>query len=451
VDEDHASEGDQASGLSKYDVDVSGGTVGAIGDNAFINYGTVIKIYGAAPPSLSSLVRVKDFEATIRARTAEFVGRRYVIDEIDADLGDISFPSGYIIVEGEPGIGKTSLLSKLVSDRGYVHHLNSVGLGIRSNEEFLRNVCAQLIIRFKLDIPVPDRISRDAGFLSRLLTLAAEEPANLPLVIAVDALDEVQANNRLTLPPSLPSGVFFLITTRYGHRGEIQVDRSRYIDLRDDDHRNLMDLRSYVVIRFRSNRAVMNDRVTGWHVSTCQFIRIVTRRSEGNFMYLWRVLDDIESGALSGATLDDIKHLPQGLNAYYARHWDAMRSRDGSLFRRYQQPVISILASVLEPVSIPQLLGWLVRLWADVFGPRKRPDSTQVNDVVHGWAEFLNVEEAADGEPRYRIYHATLIDWIHAQIGDTVYDGLIRDYDGLISDTALAKIEGFAQVSPSGV
>jgi hypothetical protein len=434
---------DEASAVRKYHVGVSGGRVGAIGDNAIVNYKTYIKIYEAAPRSVASLVRVKAFEDTIKARTAVFVGRRFVIDEIDAAFDDARFPSGYVIVEGEPGIGKTSLLSRLVSDRGYVHHLNSVTLGFRTNEQFLNNVCAQLIIRYNLDVDLPDRISRDPGYLPMLLQSAAAESKNLPLVIAVDALDEVQDKTPLTLPSTLPQGVFFLITTRYGHRNQINVDRARFIELRDDDRRNVMDLRTYVVVRYRLNKERFQQRVSAWDVGACEFIRIVTRRSEGNFMYLWRVLDDIESGALSRNTLDDIRRLPQGLTAYYADHWKAMRSRNETLFRNYQQPVISILSAVLEPVSVTQLFSWMARLWADVFGARKRPDPSRVTEVVRGWIEFLNVEEATDSEPRYRIYHATLIEWIHAEIGETRYDGLIRDYDGLISDAALAKIDGF--------
>jgi hypothetical protein len=422
---------------AKFKVDIAGGNVGAIGDNAFINYGTIIKVYGNAPPSLTSLLSTKAFEETIKARARSLVGRRFIFDAIDAWLSDPAFPSGYVVVDGEPGIGKTALLCKLIADRGYIHHLNSVALGIRTNDAFMRNVCAQLIIRFKLDQAIPEGFSKDAGFLSGLLTDAAKDPRNLPIVVAIDALDEADTDDPLLLPPSLPQGVHFLVTTRAGHPMPLVVDHSQYVHLRDDDRKNLQDARSYVLAQFRAERNVMEIRVGDWGVSVCEFVRILTQASEGNFMYLSYVLDDIRTGSISKDTIGSVNKLPGGLNNYYARVWQDMQSRDQDLFDHYQKPVICLLTTALEPVSVQTLFAWTRAVWSALFGGLGLPDPSKVSKVVHDWLEYLNVDDGGANGRRYRVYHASLRDWIRNE-------AQLALYHSFIGDVALAKIHGYS-------
>ena len=224
------------------------------------------------------------------------------------------------------------------------------------------------------------------------------------------------------------------MTTRTGHR-TIDVDQLRSIQLRDDDRRNLRDVRSFVVARFRDSRSVMLQRAADWGVSVCGLVRLLTVRSEGNFMYLSHVLDDVKSGALSKDTLDDVNKLPQGLNSYYERHWSVMRSADEPLFLRYQEPVICFLTTALEPVSIDDLLPWTRSRWSALFGGELL-QPLKLQDVVDEWKEFLNVDDPDAETPRYRVYHASLRDWISKKVRLSVYHEAI-------SDAALAKISGY--------
>ena len=52
-----------------------------------------------------------DFSSLIRERTEDFVGRRMLVQQISDAMDDPEFGSGYIIIQGEPGIGKTALLA----------------------------------------------------------------------------------------------------------------------------------------------------------------------------------------------------------------------------------------------------------------------------------------------------------------------------------------------------
>src|SRR5512136_1626640 len=144
-----------------------------------------IRAFRARPPELS-----RSFDSLIVERTRQFVGREFVFQALDAFLADPTQPSGYFIIKGEPGIGKSALMAHLVKSRGYIHHFNIALQAINKPRQFLKSVCAQLIARFALDHPEwPPDAEKDGAFLNQLLGEASEKlEKGERLVIAIDAL-----------------------------------------------------------------------------------------------------------------------------------------------------------------------------------------------------------------------------------------------------------------------
>ena len=425
-------------GSAKYDVEITGGKGAVVGD-----YATVFQVFTQASGPLASLIRTREFEALIEERTRDFVGRQFVFAAIDAVLKSDEFPSGYVVVQGEPGIGKTTLSAKLVKEYGCVHHFNIAAQGIRSPQAFLSNICAQLVVRYELDhAMLPAEATHDSGFLLRLLTEAVTDGQNTPLVVVVDALDEAEdvgidsRANRLFLPPTLPPGVFFVVTTRELHDYKLFVDARRDIFLNEDDPQNLADVRAYIRRVVDADDPQLAARIEGWDAPGEGFVEALAEKSEGNFMYLVHVLGDIRSGALTASNIDDVRRLPVGLRAYYRRHWTDMRSRDPEQFRRYQQPIVSLLATVREPVSAIELLDWTAEFWRRSGWDPAALDATAVKDVLDAWREFIHVDETEDGGPLYALYHASFRDFLQDEIGLAVYHETI-------GDLALAKLPGF--------
>jgi hypothetical protein len=422
----------------KYDVKVEGGKGAVVGD-----FATVIQVFREAPASLAAHIRTQEFTALIDERTRGFVGREYVFAAIDDAIAEDDFPSGYVVVQGEPGIGKTALIAQFVKERGAVHHFNVAPLGIRSAQAFLANVCAQLIVGYGLDhASLPSEATQDGGFLARLLSEVAADAENLPVVVAVDALDEAEdvalppGANRLFVPPTLPVGVYFVVSTREEADYRLFADPRRDLYLRDDDPRNLEDVRTYIRDYICANRGRIEPRVEQWRLPEDEFVDALTDKSGGNFMYLVHVLRDIATGALTRENVDDIRNLPQGLKAYYRRHWNDMRSADQEHFRRYQQPVVCLLAAAREPVSLVELLSWTRHFWERQGWDAGTLDPLAVKDVFTAWREFLD-EEHVDREVRYRVYHASFQDFLADEVG-------LLAYHETIGETALAKIPGFA-------
>jgi hypothetical protein len=412
-----------SSGPERIEVLGGQGTVIGAGNKVF-------QVFASAPPAISSHIRVREFTTIVTERTRNFVGREFVFAAIDSLLSAPDFGSGYVVVRGEPGIGKTSLLAELVRRHGYVHHFNIASQNIRSAHDFLSNICAQLIVRYGLShAALPPDATAGGGFLSRLLAESVERSAGQPVVLLIDALDEADdlgvplEANRLFLPAALPAGVHVVATSRELDDYRLAVDAVEEIALRDDDPRNRDDISQYVRAFVDQNHAPMDERLAAWGTTVDEFAELLTARSQGNFMYLVAVLRDIRSGRLGAEQFGDLSQLPNGLRAYYQRHWRSMRAADPALFETLYQPVICMLAVTREPVSVADLSEWTA-----LAAPR-------VREVLRFWREFLNEERVAGGPPRYRLYHASFQDFLREEVA-------LGEYHEAIAASALRKIPG---------
>jgi hypothetical protein len=398
-------------------------------ENSWVNTGIYVN-FAQAPEPLSRFIRTRQFSSLVEERTRNFVGREYIFEAINERINGTGFPSGYVVIKGEPGIGKTALIAKLIQQRGYTHHFNISQQQINSADAFLKNICAQLIVRYQLShsaLPFTDALT-DSGFLSELLSEAAEKSEEA-VVVLIDALDEVESISRpnvntLFLPPSLPDGVFFVVTTRESDKARLQVDRQESIYISESDPRNIADVEYYVRGTFHQYQSEMLQAIQSWGVDEDSFVDIMSVKSEGNFMYLVYVLVDIRTGRLNRANLGKLRDLPSGLRSYYDQHWNIMRSTDPAIFESVQQQVICILASAREAVSVSQLMTWTGLPHHAVQG------------VILEWREFLNEEVIEGGEPFYRIYHASFRDFLQEAVG-------LRTYDDLIASSMDRKVKNY--------
>jgi hypothetical protein len=359
------------------------------------------------------------------SRTAHFVGRGWLLTEIDERLLDPELRSGYILIRGEPGIGKSALMAELVRTRDYVHHFNVATDGIRTPDQFLRNACAQLIQRY--DLPhdeLPPHAGQDPGLLDLLFHEAvavAEAQGELPVVLVVDALDEAkepsaddreEGVNRLLLPHALPDHVYVVATIRTGVDDVLSVARrAEPIELREDDPRNRQDVRTYVEEFLERRADLMPARLRQWETDAATFTERIEQRSEGNFMYLVHVLDGIASGTIAPGTFGGrLEDLPHGLTDYYVRHWRAMRDRDRDRFERVQRPIICTLATAPGAVLADRVAEWI-----NGSGEFEPVTKREVEDVLEEWRQFLN--RVPGDPPRWRIYHASFLNFLEREVG----------------------------------
>jgi len=369
------------------------------------------------------------FQSLIAEKTEGFVGREFVFRAIQDFLQQQ--PNGYFIIEADPGVGKSAILAEYVRQTGCVAYFNVRSQGINRADDFLKSVCRQLIERYQLryDLPLHPENTRDGNFLARLLTEIA--PHYSPIVIAVDALDEVEMKsqtdgaNVLYLPQSLPNGVYFILTKRQTYV-PLTVNKPYLFNLMEYGAESLQDVQRYIEQQVQKKPS-LQQWVENQGQDTATFITTLAQKSDRNFMYLRYVLEDIEENIESGAYQDlNLANLPQGLQQYYYQHWQRMGMTAKPL-PRTKIKIVYVLAEARKPVSsslISQFAG---------------EDALTVQEVLDDWDQFLR-EERIEGQTRYSIYHASFQDFLHRQDIVQAAGITIRDINALIADNLAEEL-----------
>jgi len=144
----------------------------------------------------------------IEDHSQRFVGRTNVLRAFERFIAN--HKSGYFMVRGGPGQGKTAISSHFVKSYDCIHHFIS-RTGRRSDMRLiLRSLLAQLIPRVGIETVIPDSIPELARAMEDLLSDVAKKESRLILV--VDALDELAEEDRAHLSflftDSLPDSTY---------------------------------------------------------------------------------------------------------------------------------------------------------------------------------------------------------------------------------------------------
>ncbi|BBC26653.1 KGGVGR-motif variant AAA ATPase [Pseudanabaena sp. ABRG5-3] len=399
--------------LGKYNVNVEKGKDIHIGDDSYAEWDSkaiksiVQAIAGdkqAIEKALQQLSHIpSQFQSLITDKTEGFVGREYVFDAINAFIANNS--NGYFTIIGDPGQGKTTLLAKYVLDNDYIAHFNLSLQGQNRADQFLESLCNQLINRYQLPYdPLPSNATQDGEFLSQLLDEASQNRNDQPIVIAIDALDEVDqtsyrdAANILYLPPYLPHGVYFILTRRRGVEIPLTgFTSSQLLDLFDYQIDSERDVRTYIQKRV-SGSEQLRLRIEERGETITSFTDKIIEKCECNFIYLRYMLLDIETGLYKDLTLEGF---PQGIQSYYEFHWRQMGMKSDPLPVE-KIKIAYILGEVREPISRRKICGL------------SGEEEYTVQQVLNEWQQFLH-EFISGSEKYYSVYHSSFHDFLHRQ------------------------------------
>ena len=368
-------------------------------------------------------------ETIIQDCTQDFTGRRFVFAAIAEFLQKNR--QGYFVLEADPGVGKSSILAKLVLllKRRCVAHFNSQSQGIVRAEQFLENACLHLIRGYQLNYPqLPENATRDGNFLSRLLGEVSAKLGGKKLILVVDALDEVEislqgrGSNVLYLPDALPDNVYFIVSKQ---PKTLPLPKHQVFDLMQYSAESLADVKLYIDKR-TSHSASIQSWINRQNLQGDQFVAAVAQKSQNNFMYLRYVLNDIDSGKYSDVTLND---LPRELEGYYEKHWNRMEMavKDKEL-RRRKLKVIYLLTKTRKPVS------------CDILADFAEEDGLDVQEVLDDWEQFLG--RNSDIPPAYSINHASFQRFLHRKDVVEKAGVSLRDIETAISDNLWEDLYG---------
>ena len=372
--------------------------------------------YFQAPENTGIASKHIGFQPLIIDKTNNFVGREFIFDALDIFLEENI--SGYYLILGEPGIGKTAVLSQLIKTRGYPHHFNIAPQNIRTPRQFLSNACAQLIARYDLQHKfIPEDATEDSNFLLQCLEEATTNPANHPVVLVVDALDESERDNlptrvnALYLPQTLPDGAYIVLSSRPLDDMRLEVANQQRVFLEPDSDGNMLDIGAYIRNYLDKNNNIQKMLKT-WDISEMFFTEALAKKSEGNFIYLRYVLPAIAAGKFKDGKWEK---LPLGLDAYYRGHWNSMQIADPEIFDDLYAPIVCMLAVVREPVTTDQLHNWTGK------------ERKYIRRAIAQWREFLE-ESQVETDEKYRVYHTSFQDFLGKMVDLKSFDEIIARY-----------------------
>jgi len=360
------------------------------------------KVLGAfpflVPPRIAE--QIESFDLYIKEKTSGFIGRQFVFDAIQSFIDNA--PRGYFLVRGDPGIGKTSLLAELARKGEHVRHFNIRLQNMTRTEQFLRNACAQIIAKHRLRHAfLPADADRSSAFLLNLLAESASVTKGKKIVVLVDALDEADASglspgaNLLALPAALPQGVYFVVTSRNLDEDHFPLRiecENETLALEHNSSENMADVKAFLDAHLAA--ASIQEYLRARRLPGQDFVRELTAKSEGNFMYLRCVLWEIERAPESSRPVDQ---LPRGLKAYYEDHWRRMRAADERIWIEGKVKVLMALTVTQAPISVEQM-----ELYSGVH------DRHVVREVLRDFRPFLHEE----GGKLFQLYHASFFEFI---------------------------------------
>ncbi len=351
-----------------------------------------------------------------RVKINEFVGREWLVSRIDAFRNDASHISGIFRIEGEAGMGKTSFLAHLVRERGYLHLFAEQVPGDNNVERALLSLGAQIVSRYRLD-PYADRntlpaIAGGTDFLYKLLNMASQRlTSGEKIIVVCDALDEAgngTNGNVFGLPTTLPDNVYFILSQRpVPVRLEMKCD-IHHERIKPDDANNMHDIQEY--LRGVAQRPQIAQQLRARNYADADFVRVLTAKSSGVWMYLQYAIDEIQRGSRHPLELDA---LPNGLIGYYLAYWGDWRAgrnhrgKGESEWYALYLPLLTTLAAAQEPIPLDTLIKWA---GVNVMQYQVR------NLLREQWRAFITEREEQGHTAQFILYHASLRDFLTGNV-----------------------------------
>jgi WD40 repeat protein len=363
-----------------------------------------------------------DFAALLNEKRADFCGREWLLDEIDAWRA--SRQERVLLITGDPGVGKSALVAQLVflNPGGQVlayHCCQADTPETLRPARFVRSVAAMLAgklpayaARLENEPTVQEALSLsrceqdpasafEEGVLAQLEHLPA--PADGVRYLLIDALDEAlsePAGGRTIVDllasrtSRLPGWLRIVATTR---KEPAVLDRLRGLraqTLDAQDPRNRDDLARFLQRRLQSPN--LTALLTAASLSAAEAAEGLLNSSAGNFLYLKQVLTGLEQGSIDFTSLD---HLPPGLVGMYLRFFE--RHFPNANVYAGAREVLAVLVAAQEPLTREELAG-AVRL-----GP-----GDSLGRVLRQLSSFLRELPSPTGAVCLTLYHKSLADWL---------------------------------------
>ncbi len=371
----------------------------------------------------------------LQERSEDLVGR--VTEELQLLEFIAERARGFLIVEGDPGIGKTALLARIVHDLlgpksaygrsedvgRFATHLQDARLqvafhlcGADKSSLELSAIMSSLINQLPARGAATTAVASDLANAAR----ATVEQTRGKLLLVIDGVDEALVGRTdaerqsilgalLFEGERLPSNVFVLLGTRRGAVPRLRDPEvpTLTLELSGLPEREIRRLLFRVVSKYD-----LEDR----HVEA------VARVSAGNPLYIRMLAEDFSQGRLY---LEDVDHLPLGIEGYFEklllrfasnRQWPALRD------------TLLLLCVAHGPLTVAQI--------ADI---AQLPPASVEGAVDYELVALLSEGETPERVPTFQLFHAKFREFLLALFSGRIPVTAKRMNEGRASDPAVSS------------
>jgi hypothetical protein len=355
-----------------------------------------------------------DFTPFILEKRKHFTGRQWLFQDLDEWRSKDAPPA--LLITGEPGIGKSAIVSALVhenpEDQVLAYHCCRADTPATLDAaRFVRSLAAMLSVRLEgyaatLDDPeIKDALERadtdPASAFERAILGPLHElpkPDGNRRYLLIDALDEALAHpKRPTIVDvfsarlrRLPSWLGIVATTRGESDARSQLRGLPVQTLEANNPKNQDDVRTFIQRRLSEPSLRAQAEASGKMLE--ELATDLLRSSAYNFLFVATALEAVEGGQLH---FYEIEKLPPGLSSLYEVFFDRLFREAGVDFQPTRH-VLEIVAAAREPLTRPQIAG-VTGLDAE----------KELPPLLRRLAAFVPVREG-----RYSLFHRSLFDWL---------------------------------------
>jgi hypothetical protein len=418
-------------------------------------------------PTSSRRYGIFDYSDYIGSRVDNFTGRTWVFQEIDRWLGEKN-AARYFLLTGEPGSGKSAVAARLAQfaagevvqppscqrlTSGFlraVHFCRATASDWVDPRTFARSLALQLtsIDEFKralkdvgdrdinIDVQIHAGTVESGGSVTGLNIqnlvvqgLNGQEAFNRivadplraiydagydqPILALIDSLDEALASSTevkivdlLAGAEGMDSRVRFILTSRPEPRVENRFPSARGLSLSDPEHAGDTngDIADFVALRLRQDASLASKAAGLPPAQAAALPANISARADGNFQYVAFLLNAVAAGQQS---LDNPAGLPAGLDGLYNESLRRVVTLGKKDWATVYQPFLGVLSVALEPLTLELLqthTASATSLW-NVY--------TDLIQFIEAVPVSALAGEETDTENRYRLYHQSVIDFLH--------------------------------------
>src|SRR6266567_6126300 len=167
-------------------------------------------------------IALTDHSAFLQNRLASFVGRTDELKDLGQRIQQLLPTGGYLTITGQAGQGKSSIIAKLVEQRGVdqtAFHFIPLNPGPQHQVGLLRNLLARLILKYNLSdlyLASESRAALHDALLALLKEVTTKGGQEVLFIDGLDQLEEEQTGVRdlSFLPSNPPPGIVLVLGTR---------------------------------------------------------------------------------------------------------------------------------------------------------------------------------------------------------------------------------------------